>query len=513
MERIKENKILKVLGVLIISIVILLVTRITYAYLAPLISEGKNVDISGNADLVDDFKLEVGDALVLNATPTTLPENGSNYVSSTKVTAKLRANSTNNSASKNYYIYFKIDNNTFKHINAGSPEILLSIKSPNGDAITSLGDLTYGTFNGVSGFDVTEVNGVFTIADNYLIESTSSNEYTTQEWTITLTYLNQSYDQSGNFGNSFETSVYFKKEEMQTLADYVKSQYTGTQGTNHLYYHDSSLENGASDNSYRYAGAYETVNNYACYSTNNKTCDSTSLGMFRIIGVFNENNHGVGGASLVKVIQADYNTTFNDSVGTFTASYYDLSNVSTYKGSNTEIPTFYWRLGTTESWANAGLNINTINESIFNRLHDTTYMENVSWKISPSFYGFSFGSTIKDTYDTEVLNNSNTTSGYAGLMYLSDYGFAAENAWASGISVISDFKYNNWMYLGLKEWTISTMADTTLDQYIDYITENGDVSTTESSSMAIRVTAYLKENTYYVSGSGTKDDPMLFTII
>ena len=46
----------------------------------------------------------------------------------------------------------------------------------------------------------------------------------------------------------------YDREKDQTLAEYVISQYTGTQGENGIYYHNSSLENGAGDNSYRYAG-------------------------------------------------------------------------------------------------------------------------------------------------------------------------------------------------------------------------------------------------------------------
>ena len=40
----------------------------------------------------------------------------------------------------------------------------------------------------------------------------------------------------------------------KTLKDCVMAQYTGTQGKNNIYYHNSSLSNGAGDNSYRYAG-------------------------------------------------------------------------------------------------------------------------------------------------------------------------------------------------------------------------------------------------------------------
>ena len=44
-----------------------------------------------------------------------------------------------------------------------------------------------------------------------------------------------------------------------TLAQYVMNLYTGTQGENNLYYHDSTLENGAGDYSYRYAGGDYTL--------------------------------------------------------------------------------------------------------------------------------------------------------------------------------------------------------------------------------------------------------------
>ena len=55
---------------------------------------------------------------------------------------------------------------------------------------------------------------------------------------------------SGNLSD--KCYVYFDK--ILTLAEYVISQYTGTQGDNALYYHNSTFTNGAGDNSYRYAG-------------------------------------------------------------------------------------------------------------------------------------------------------------------------------------------------------------------------------------------------------------------
>lgn len=126
-ERIKKSKKLKILSVLIVGVLFLLITRITYAYLAPVISGVQTVDIGGSADLVDDFKFVFGDPLNVNATPTTLPENGENYVTSTTATAKLRANSTNNTANYTYYLYLSITDNTFEYIEASKPEMILTI--------------------------------------------------------------------------------------------------------------------------------------------------------------------------------------------------------------------------------------------------------------------------------------------------------------------------------------------------------------------------------------------------
>lgn len=60
---------------------------------------------------------------------------------------------------------------------------------------------------------MTTKSGLFNIANSYEIISNSSTTYTTQEWNITLTYLNLSIDQSVNFGNSMGVNVYITKNE------------------------------------------------------------------------------------------------------------------------------------------------------------------------------------------------------------------------------------------------------------------------------------------------------------
>ena len=114
----------------------------------------------------------------------------------------------------------------------------------------------------------------------------------------TLTWNKNDNSVSVNINKTDKCQVYFDIYA-PTLVEYVKSQYTGTQGENGLYYHDSTLTNGTGDNSYRYAGA--NPNNFVCFGSDADTCPIDNL--YRIIGVFGENYHGVSGKQLVKTNQ------------------------------------------------------------------------------------------------------------------------------------------------------------------------------------------------------------------
>ena len=63
---------------------------------------------------------------------------------------------------------------------------------------------------------------------------------------------------SGNLSDKcyvyFDLARFDETCDTSTLACHIAKQYTGTQGDNGIYYHNSTLANGAGDNSYRYAG-------------------------------------------------------------------------------------------------------------------------------------------------------------------------------------------------------------------------------------------------------------------
>ena len=508
-KKIKSNKFLYILSVLIIGVFIILITRVTYAFLAPIINEAQtNVAIKG--DTIDEYSLKVGNPLKINATPTTLKENGTNYTTSTTATASLKANSTKNTATYGYYLYFQIENNTFTYTSGTTPEIILTITNPNGEEITSIEGLTYGTFNGVSGFDVTTQNGLFNIANNYQITSNSSTTATIHEWTITLTYLNQSYDQSANFGKNMEVGVLLQKEKVKPLlADYVKSLYTGTQGENSIYYHTSTLTNGAGDNSYRYAGA--NPNNYVCFGASASTCPTDNL--YRIIGVFGDQ---------VKLIKYDYaNSNLLGTDGDYSPDTYSKSSNSKYKGELTTINRYYWNYNANNTasnkWSTSLFNKINLNTNYLNNIGTTwsNMIENTTWKVS----GHTTNAvTPKAMYTAEITTATKTygpSDGVSkiGLMYVSDYGFAATpSAWTSNMGYYDSSTIGsvNWMYMGLEDWTISryygaySVLKVSRDGNLDGYTAN--------SVYGVRPVLYLKSSVLYAGGSGTKNSPITLVV-
>ena len=257
-----------------------------------------------------------------------------------------------------------------------------------------------------------------------------------------------------------------------TLACYIASQYTND-GENGLYYHDADLENGAEDNSYRYAGA--NPNNYVCFGSTASACPEDNL--YRIIGVFGNE---------VKLIKS--------------SSY---GNYAWDSSDNT------WSSSDIRSTLNNTF-LNTFNSTWQNKI--ATHEFKVGG-ISSSAMGWS----LKNVYDYEVGENSfNTThSTKIGLMYVSDYVYTSySNNWTT---ILYDYGFltnpnDGWLYLGLNEWTISRTSDYLNNVY--YIDEFGSINSYNNSLdsnvvylYSIRPVFYLNSDVEYVSGTGTQSDP------
>ena len=524
MKKIDKRKIFLVIIIILILIVIaLFIGKFTFSYLAPDISE----DINSKGEVTasgDTIIFNNGKALTLSATTDNFTTGGTNLTNTTNPTAKLVASSKTNKADSTYYVGVYIKNNTYTYsTTAKTPEVLLTIKDEKGSNVTSVDGLTYTTSGGVSGFDVTDKTGLFNIKTDYPITTTSSTTGTTHTWTFTLTFVNLSTDQSVNENANMNLDVYLQKKAFpSTVADVCSGGETlascvtmlskkSISPVTNIYYHDSTLTNGAGDNSYRYAGASSEVNNYVCFGTNTTPCPTDNL--YRIIGVF---------GNQVKLIKYDYATsallgTDGDYQGT------DTPNASYYKGSLTIINTYYWNNSTQKNtWSESELNKTNLNTNFITNI-GTEWAQKIAmttWKVGGNTWANIAGQSAKTAYQNEIVSPVTTKitdgatecSAKIGLMYASDYGFAAaQSAWTANLNTYDGeaIKNVNWMYMGcFYEWTISRNAGISNYAFGVYLTGEVGHNNVDDGN-GVRPSFSLLSSTTYVSGSGSASDPMV----
>ena len=375
--------------------------------------------------------------------------------------------------------------------------------SANGNNIVITVNATSGT-GSISKYFYSKDNGL-----NY-VESTS-NTYTFANLPIGK-YDVKFYVMDSN-GKKSETISKNIEINGINLSKYIISKYTGTQGENGIYYHNSSLTNGAGDNSYRYAGASDQVNNYVCFGSSTTPCPADNL--YRIIGVFGDK---------VKLIKSDYATTAllggdGDYKQAYTATGYDSSS---YKGNNlANIAAYNWNKSNQNTWSLSNLNKTNLNTNFITnigadwaaKIAETTWKVggNTDAKIRDAVPSVAYQNEIVNPVTSYATDNATTYSAKVGLMYVSDYGFAAApSAWTTNL-----YDYNgaaiksvNWMYMGLLEWTISRRADNASGVFGVGIT--GFVSSySASNALGVRPVFNLSSSVNYVSGSGTAADPIL----
>ena len=170
-----------------------------------------------------------------------------------------------------------------------------------------------------------------------------------------------------------------------------------------------------------------------------------------------------------------------------------------------------WDSGNNNTWSSTRLNTGTLNGTYLSGLGTWANMiAEHEWKVGGM--AWSNSNTAKQYYDIEVGNsdgNSITYRAKIGLMYVSDYGYAAspENWNTTLYNYANDTnRNNNWMYLGTDEWTIS--RNSSVASNVFGVSNSGFVSYSNvTNTNAVRPSFYLTSDTGFVSGDGTQTNP------
>ena len=260
------------------------------------------------------------------------------------------------------------------------------------------------------------------------------------------------------------------------FSDYIINDIYTEDGANGLYYHDGvgsymNANKEAGDNSYRFSVA--DPNNYVCFGSDEGTCPADNL--YRIIGVF---------GNQVKLIK-------NARIG------YNYWSGSISNDNNT--------------WSSSTLNTDILNGTYLNTLGSewTSKIATTSWKVGRT--SSSTTNTVKQYYTTELGSSSSSTiyNAKIGLMYVSEYGYAAspEN-WNTTLNNYANDtnRNNNWMYMGAYEWTISRNSASTSGAF--HVLDYGDVyGYGVNNNDGVRPSFSLESDVVLSGGSGSSADP------
>lgn len=246
---------------------------------------------------------------------------------------------------------------------------------------------------------------------------------------------------------------------------------------------------------YRYTGS--TANNYVCIGIldKNECLNNRGAFMYRVIGVVKNTDSSMGTqVDMVKVIKENY-TAFQV-LGPHDSATYNM----------------YWD----SSWARSYVNSFPIYGGYDNLIAD------INWR---------HGTNVRHDWNAQTFFNVESGWGWLStskkaLMYVSDYLFATGNASQvctdnSGASTCA----STWIYLGGGdgnkqhfEYTMDYSSNSVIGSYSAIIIRNWSIAGDKAGALwpegtnearRVRPVFYLKEGTYYNSGTGTYNDPFM----
>lgn len=350
--------------------------------------------------------------------------------------------------------------------------------------------------NGTINYSLADLNIVALYIDGVASEELdSSKNYTLDTTQSTCTYKDGSTIQNLtlNYDSNTKTftiapyttkgtkcTLYFEEYKEPTAADTIENLYPDNQGILAYDNYDNL----------RYIGA--NPNNYVLFNGE----------LWRIIGVFSEDTHGVSGQKLIKIIRSE-------SLGSIA---WDSGNENDWSTASLQTTLNGDYLNGSGSYASTGITSDTARNMI----------ETVTWKLggSSTYDDLTSSMFYERERGTTVYSGRPTTwSGKVALMYPSDYGYATSGGsttnrdaclakelynWDSS----SDCYNNDWLYdSSTTQWTLTPHSSLSYRVFLVYNTGYVNSDRYARRSYGVRPSVYLTSNVKILGGDGTSNSP------
>lgn len=251
----------------------------------------------------------------------------------------------------------------------------------------------------------------------------------------------------------------------------------------------------------RYYGA--EPNNYVyynCTDINNQTSDTCEL--WRIMGIIDGKVKIIKDEALTPVTTDNQNGS-SVTIGTSRGFYWNRVQQSGKNYNN-------WEDSTLQTYLN-GTYYNSINDTYKNMISEETYyLGGATRSNDRSLSARGFYNAERDS--TQVYSgNPGSTTQHIGLMYLSDYGYAAgESCFSTALYIYNiSCRYSDYLFSGVSEWLQAPDASSsgnaaTLNSAGNVSGYGGNV---RSTSLAVRPVLYLNSNVQITDGIGSQSNP------
>lgn len=303
-----------------------------------------------------------------------------------------------------------------------------------------------------------------------------------------------------NIGENALCHVTFRELDEDSFLDYILSLTDTMQGNGMLKKESLLIDESNYDIGVRYEG--KNPNNYVKF--NNE--------LWRIIGIFDEKEHGIEGKKLIKILK-------NDALGSIS---YRLSAYQLYK----ETP-LYKLLNNNYYNQSSGSGTCQLygaekNKCDFTSIGLNDYyrgmVESVYWHlggVDSRLSNYTAATFYKAERNLVENENSYKEKIFAniGLIYVSDYGFANLSSSCSRDTLLSKYNTkncagNNWMF---RYGDLITLTEYTGATYYGNITINSDGSA-DGDAYIVRPTLYLSDTVKLLDGNGTYENPYIISL-
>ena len=479
-NKLKQNKLLLI--IFMIS-VILIITGVTYS-LYNILFVGKKEQVIDAGGIVFKYN-ETSDGLILDNNSILNDTDGKSQEKYFDFEISL---TSNKNTSINYII--AIDENDISTLTNDKVKVYLT----NQDNIEIVSPIS------ISQLEVDANKNNYKKLYNKQINQGEKHLYRLRTWIDDTKDL---YTETSNNGNhtlemkdviyKFKVNVYTVLDSEETIATDKLIALTNNKDSSGLYTithpKDSTLQIGATEDitEYRYRGA--SPKNYVTF--NNE--------VWRIIGVF-PTDDGTGKIeNRIKIIK-------DQSIGNKywdTSGEYGSNNWARPATLNTELNTTY---------------LNSLDSTAQNMIGDAKYyLGGYKDTTITSEVMYSYERKIKNTTSNEFYygTNPNNLVGKLGLMYASDYGYAASDECKQTLNNYNNTtcKNNNWLFKSNNEWILPQNANDSGGVF--YFYSGGGVSCNYRAGgwqFAVRPGLYLKSSVQIIGGSGTSTDPYVIGI-